>query len=628
MDMSVLSVTLPEENYVVQEDRHFRVAARSKGMLFYRGANLLALPVVAVLSRPDIGDAVLFFLTLGVSLAINATYLLLHFMGSRDARAWWLEVLADASVYTALAILSGGITSNFVYFYLLLIVYTATRFDRNDSLFAGATTIGLVALLSMTTEPVDEMSARLVVLILVLCTTALATGEIGQLVARMRTQILGALTGAAAANNQNLVAQRELREKEQAIRALYEVTSAWHLSFEDKLQALLAMGCERFVLSVGILSHIVGERYEVLAVRSPDAGIAKGAVFALADTYCRETLRARGPIGFEQANDSEWQTHPAYAKFKLEAYLGTPVHVGSTTYGTLNFSSLEPHRGKFTSADKDFLGLMAQWIGNDIERKWVEEQTRQRQAELAHVARLSTLGEMASGIAHELNQPLTAIASYASGCVRRLECGQDDRQALAEVLARIAAQAERAGEMILRLREFVRKGESRRSLVDVNPLIRDVVGLLGAEAKRTDVGIQLELADDLPRVWADGIQIEQVIVNLIRNGLEAISSTGNGMRRLTVQTAAYGAERVEVTVRDTGKGLSPDAIEHLFTPFYSTKLEGIGMGLSISHSIIEAHEGRLWAVSNPDGGATFQFTLPIHSGVEDEGIAIDSFGRG
>jgi C4-dicarboxylate-specific signal transduction histidine kinase len=245
-------------------------------------------------------------------------------------------------------------------------------------------------------------------------------------------------------------------------------------------------------------------------------------------------------------------------------------------------------------------------------RRRAEREARQRQAELAHVARVSTMGEMAAMLAHELNQPLMAIVGYASGCVLRVESDTLDSTELQSVLRRISQQAVRAGEIIRRLRDFVRKERPQRSAVNVNDLVREVVGLADVEARAHGVVLRLELDAGIPLVIVDAIQIEQVILNLVRNGIEAMMET-TGTRMLTVCTSCLTGTCVDVAIIDHGKGLPTD-LDDPFEPFVSTKEKGLGLGLSISRSIVEAHGGLLSAWSDSEPSTTFNFTVPVARG--------------
>jgi len=244
------------------------------------------------------------------------------------------------------------------------------------------------------------------------------------------------------------------------------------------------------------------------------------------------------------------------------------------------------------------------------ERRRMDERARAHEAELAHVLRVSTVGEMATGLAHELNQPLSGIVSYARGCVRRLEAGTLDREAVKDVLQRISGEALRAGEIIRRLRALVRKEKPRREEVDLNRIVREVARLVAADARRRRTRLHLRLQAPLPPVRADRIQIEQVLLNLIRNGFDAMAETAVDQRVLTIETSPNGTGLVVVAVVDSGPGIAPETAERIFEPFFTTKGEGLGMGLAISRTIVEAHDGRLSLAANNPIGAKFWFELP------------------
>jgi len=250
-------------------------------------------------------------------------------------------------------------------------------------------------------------------------------------------------------------------------------------------------------------------------------------------------------------------------------------------------------------------------------RKKAEVQAKIHLAELAHVSRLSTMGEIVSELAHEINQPLYAIVNFAEASTNRLEKsphGNDDE--LLGWLRRISEQATRAGEVILSLSRFIRKLPPRQTDHDVNTIIREVIRLVEVEATKNEVTIELELTEWLPRVTVDAVQIDQVVVNLVRNAIEAMSEIPADHRQLTVRTLLETAddgreEMVTVCVTDQGKGIDPEKQDRLFEAYYTTKPAGMGMGLTISRSIIKAHAGRLWATSEQQRGTTFCFSLPL-----------------
>jgi PAS domain S-box-containing protein len=247
-------------------------------------------------------------------------------------------------------------------------------------------------------------------------------------------------------------------------------------------------------------------------------------------------------------------------------------------------------------------------------RKRAEEDARQHQVELAQVGRLSTLGEMASGIAHELNQPLTAISTNAQASIRLLESDSSNLEVCIDVMERIADQADRAGEIIRQLRRFVRKEPLERSEVDINELVKAVVVLIRPEIRRAGVYLELDLDEHLPRISAQPIQIEQVVLNLARNAIESLLETEQAERRLSICTRADGAQRIKVMVRDNGHGIKSEVAATLFDPFVTSKSQGMGLGLSISHGIIEAHGGKLTVNSDYRDGAEFNFYLPAEAG--------------
>ncbi len=250
-----------------------------------------------------------------------------------------------------------------------------------------------------------------------------------------------------------------------------------------------------------------------------------------------------------------------------------------------------------------FVGII-----HDIsDRRTAERRLQDLQAELLHVSRLTAMGQMSSGLAHELNQPLTAIMNYIKAARRTLEAVEDPRVARALELAdKAAAQTARAGQIIRRLRDFVEKGETHRRLEDINTTVAEAVALVlvgGADVER-----RFAYAPDLPQLMIDRIQIQQVVLNLVRNAVEAMA--GCPRRELNVATALAG-DVVEITVADTGPGLPPEVLDRLFQPFVTTKENGMGIGLSLCRTIVDAHGGELTAMPGAAGGAVFRFRLPV-----------------
>jgi two-component system, LuxR family, sensor histidine kinase DctS len=263
----------------------------------------------------------------------------------------------------------------------------------------------------------------------------------------------------------------------------------------------------------------------------------------------------------------------------------------------------------------DAEGRHTGWMGSvlDItEQKRMRELTRQQEDRLQATARLVTMGEMASTLAHELNQPLAAISSYSAGCLNRLEGENADPSELKGILAKLSKQAQRAGQIIKRVHDFVRRSEPKRELVDINTLIREAVALVEPDSRKRLVRIETALAPSLARVPADPVMVEQVVINLIRNGMDAMAENAASNRKLRIGTRTQDGQ-VLIQVADHGSGIPPEVAVRLFQPFYTTKAEGMGMGLNICRSIAELHRGKLGFEPNPGGGTIFTFALPIEA---------------
>jgi PAS domain S-box-containing protein len=247
------------------------------------------------------------------------------------------------------------------------------------------------------------------------------------------------------------------------------------------------------------------------------------------------------------------------------------------------------------------------------ERKRAEEELQKTQAELAHVARVTTMGELTSSIAHEVNQPLAAIVTNGNACLRWLSNDPPNVEEARQTVTRMVKDGHRASEVVGRIRAFFRKTAPERVRVDINQLIEDVIAMVSSELRRNRVRVRTELPDDLPRVLCDQIQLQQVLLNLLINAIEAMSAV-SGPRELLIMSRRDETGNVSVAVQDTGMGFDEQNAAQLFNAFFTTKSQGLGMGLSISRTTIEAYGGRLWATRNDAGGATFQFTLPTTNG--------------
>ena len=295
-----------------------------------------------------------------------------------------------------------------------------------------------------------------------------------------------------------------------------------------------------------------------------------------------------------------------YESFRL----GKGTHVDDEIFWKANgmsfpveYRSIPVHReGKLVGSVVTFLDIS--------EQKRVAEAMRVQQSELTHAARLSTLGEMAAGLAHELNQPLTAMSAFAEGALARLGRGNLENEDISSVFSRITEDAQRAGEIIRRLRNFVQKREAQRQTIDINSAIRDVHKFIEWDAKQKDIALQFVFERDLPPVEADLVEIQQVLINLFRNAYDALESKKSHERRVQVKTYQPRADLVEVVIDDSGPGISESLATQVFEPFYTSKPDGLGIGLGICQNIIEAYSGKIWIDQSSMGGASVHFCLP------------------
>jgi two-component system sensor kinase FixL len=312
------------------------------------------------------------------------------------------------------------------------------------------------------------------------------------------------------------------------------------------------------------------------------------------------------------------ENHDGY----LERYLRTGerriIGIGRVVVGERKDGSTFPMElsvGEMRSGNQRFF---TGFIRDLTERQQTEARLQELQSELVHISRLTAMGEMASALAHELNQPLSAIANYMKGSRRLLEGNQDNQSAtLRDVMDKAADQALRAGEIIRRLRDFVARGESERRVENVTKLVEEAsaLALVGAKDRGVRVKFSFDPAVDL--VLVDKVQIQQVLLNLMRNAIEAME--GCEKRDLTVSTTASGADMVSISVSDTGAGVAPEMTSQLFQPFVTTKRHGMGVGLSISRTIVEGHGGQIICEPNPEGGTIFRFSVRSVSKEEFEG---------
>ncbi len=310
------------------------------------------------------------------------------------------------------------------------------------------------------------------------------------------------------------------------------------------------------------------------------------------------------------------QDHDGYIRRYLATGERRIIGIGRVVVGERKDGSTFPMElavGEMKSSNRRYF---TGFIRDLTERQKTETRLQELQAELVQISRLTAMGEMASTLAHELNQPLSAIANYLKGSSRMLEeLSGDDAAAVRGAVNKAADQALRAGQIIRRLREFVSQGESEKRVETIAKVAEEASALALVGARETGVRTRVNFGNFVDLVLVDRIQIQQVLVNLIRNALEAMQNSDR--RELTLTTKKTKPDTIEISVADTGTGISPEIAEHLFQPFFTTKPHGMGVGLSISRAIVEDHGGRIWIEPNPGGGTIFKITLPAIEAEEE-----------
>lgn len=332
--------------------------------------------------------------------------------------------------------------------------------------------------------------------------------------------------------------------------------------------------------------------------------------------FSAEEMLGKHPYGRIVPNEVQPQVDEIWRRLLKGDMTAYSVNENVTKAGrtiTCNWSNT-PLR----ESDGTISGVLSM-VQDITKQKRAEEQARQQLAELAHVSRVSTMGEMATGIAHELNQPLMAITGFADAAGQLLSAEKPDQtEEVCLMLSKIGEQAQRAGQIIRQMRSFVRKSETHHSTVDINQLVQEVVDLASADARLSKIRLSFNPADSIPEILADRIQIQQVVLNLLKNAFDALNEQDHAPRMVTIETSVSDDQYVEIAVKDNGTGLSVEDAERIFEMFYTSKSDGMGMGLAICRSIVEAHSGRLWAQPSAKSGATFRFTLPLEkTGVHD-----------
>ena len=319
-----------------------------------------------------------------------------------------------------------------------------------------------------------------------------------------------------------------------------------------------------------------------------------------------EIGKTRWEVPYLEPDEEAWRKHretlDAHLPFR-DFELARPTPDGGKRYVSVSGLPVFDETGRF-------IGYRG--VGRHItERKRAEEALRSAQAELTHANRVATMGQLTASVAHEVSQPIAATVLNAQAALRWLGAQPPNLGEVRRILGQITDDGKRAGDVIGWIRALIKKAPPRKESLEINQAILEVIALTRGEAVQNGVSVRTQLAEGLPLIHADRVQLQQVILNLIINAIEAMSGASEGKRELLISTAADASNGVLVSLRDTGPGLDPASLEHLFDAFYTTKSSGLGMGLSICRSIIEAHGGRIWAAANEPCGAAFHFTLPL-----------------
>jgi len=299
----------------------------------------------------------------------------------------------------------------------------------------------------------------------------------------------------------------------------------------------------------------------------------------------------------------------SYLLHRVKPQVAVPLLVSGIVVGGLVFSTVGAERARSDELIQQ-LHLLGEVFANALARKQGELEAQRLRQDLTHIGRVSALGELTASLAHELSQPLTAILSNAQAAQRLVAAEVVDLESVREILNDIVADDKRAAAVISGLRTLIKKGEPELVPLDLNAIVGEVAWLLRTDTILRNVSMSLELALDLPRVRGDRVQLQQVVLNLVANGLEAMREPHAGARTLAIRTARDGAAALRVTVQDSGPGIAEKDLAHIFEPLYTTKTDGLGMGLAIVRTIVRAHGGTVGAENIPGGGASFHITLP------------------
>ena len=346
------------------------------------------------------------------------------------------------------------------------------------------------------------------------------------------------------------------------------------------------------------------------------SSFSEDITFDLVGTPCEDVIHG-GEFCFYP--DRMQERFPEWSAYEggVESFIGIPVFAPSDGRVVGHIAVYDKQRMPSDRVVESMFRIIAARVGAEIERMQAEQalrdseaRARQHLSELAHVSRLGALGEMASALAHEINQPLTSVTTFTQTCLRLLERTEPDLEQLKGALQSSLDGARRAQQVVKRLRAYVARGEIKSRLIPIQRLLDDCIVLLQTETRHHQIGLDVEVAPDLPSIRVDSVLIQQVLLNLVRNGVDAINHSEGAKRSVGLQVQAAGPDCIEFSVTDSGTGIAPEMQPRLFEAFASSRQDGLGIGLSLCKSIVEAHDGKLWLGETSPAGTCFRFRLP------------------
>ncbi len=410
---------------------------------------------------------------------------------------------------------------------------------------------------------------------------------------------------------EQVIARTQALDKSHAaLRKLVQITSAPELNHKQRLRQLLETGRKYFQLDIAVLANLNDDEQKI-CITSENAKripVTCGPI----NKHCAAHIIEHAGIVLDLPDvENSTTADCACLQQGWHNYLGIGIFLDGQIHCTLEFAGRKKRQQHLSKWDHELLKVMAQWIADELERKLATEAHQRHETEFARVSRLSTIGEMAASLAHELNQPLTDTINHSNNCLRILKEPEPDTEQLVQGLKHTVDSATMTSDIIRHIRQFVQKGEDSYGTVNLNHAVRNAAALINHEVQRHKVALTFELEVGLPVIEGNLIQIEQVILNLMLNSIEAMARVKKKHHQLTIKTETRDSGMIRVAVIDSGEGVQQDSLPKIFNAFFSTKAEGMGIGLSISRSIIESHQGRISAQPHDKGGAEFAFELPV-----------------